>query len=149
MRHKKELLEELESMLKRSNFISKSDKQKRFTEAYTVSRTRLLIQELEKKCGNRKLRCHQPVTPVRKKRRAPNSFIMFSANYRPCFVHVLKEAAMMVQDTERVKNPSQKVVQKMAAYVWRHLQNKECHSAEIVKSIARDCVFSGLGLLHS
>ncbi|CAI8001520.1 hypothetical protein GBAR_LOCUS3206, partial [Geodia barretti] len=142
MRCKKKLLEELESLLKRSNLISESDKKKRFTEAFTVSKTRLLLQELERKCGGRKRIYHRPVghTPVRKKRKAPNSFLTFSARYRPCFVHVLKEAAMMVQETEEVKNPSQTVVQKLAARVWRRLQDKETESVETIKCLARDCV---------
>ena len=61
MRHKRELLEELESLLNRSNLISESDKKKRFTEAYTVSKTRLLIQELETNCGSRKRIYNRPV----------------------------------------------------------------------------------------
>jgi hypothetical protein len=95
MRRKRELLEELESLLKRSNLISESDKKKRFT--FTVSKTRLLIQELERQCGSRKRIYHRPVghTPVRKNKKASNSFIRFSAHYRLCFVHVLKEAAMV------------------------------------------------------
>jgi hypothetical protein len=140
MRRKRELLEELESLLKRSNLISESDKKKRFT--FTVSKTRLLIQELERQCGSRKRIYHRPVghTPVRKNKKASNSFIRFSAHYRLCFVHVLKEAAMMVQETEGIKKPSQKVVQKLAAYVWRRLQDKESHSVETIKPLARDCV---------
>ena len=89
------------------------------------------------------LRCLE-TSAAKEEKKPSNTFINFSNQHRPCFVHVLKEASM---ESGRVKNPSQRIVQKMAAQVWRRLRlgdtqkNKwQSHSVETIIKLAKDCL---------
>ena len=75
-----------------SDLISPDDKKQRFTEAYTIKMTSLLIERLEEenyKLGG--MKGGAPTKPKRKKmlKKPSNSFIKFSACLRPTFVRVL------------------------------------------------------------
>ena len=82
--------------LRHSEFISESDKKKRFTEAYTVKMATFLIKELEKE--NERLgggaRVRHGIMKVKKlsKKKASNAFIRFSTMFRSVFVSALTTA---------------------------------------------------------
>ena len=115
------------SFLRHSDYITENTKKKRFTKACTVKMATYLIQTLEKeneRLGGGKKMCISSVRGKKpSKKKASNAFIKFSTTFRPIFVQALKTTQTQGTDVctmtkSSSKNPSQKVVQKLAAEVW-------------------------------